>query len=53
MTNSVRVSSSSTVWTKIGYALGWTLGIALGLGIIALKLAILALVAYGLYLLVT
>lgn len=53
MTNSGRGSSSSTVWTKIGYALGFTLALGFSLFVVALKLSILALVAYGFYLLVT
>ena len=44
-------STDPSGWEKLGMALG--AGITLGCIVILLKLAILALVAYGLYLLVT
>ena len=46
-------STDPSGWEKLGMALGLGAGITLGCIVILLKLAILALVAYGLYLLVT
>lgn len=46
-------STDPSGWEKLGIALGLGAGVTLGCLAVLLKLAILALVAYGLYLLVT